>query len=375
MFAGLNLFRQLVSKKLNVEDFEFSQNYMMFFDKLEKANYFLESVLRTLNEDVDSRIVMWLMKDPLQDGGQWDMFTSLIKKYGAIPKPVMPETFHSNNSNVMNQLLTAKLRQWAAELREESGKGSAISNLREKKEKYIVEFYRLLSCFLGDPPDSFLFEYNDKKGKHQQIGTLRPIEFYNEFVGIDPDDYISLIHAPTPDKPFNRSFTIDFLGNVVGGKEIRYLNIELDEFKKLAVRQIKDREPVWFGCDVRLQVERKKGLMDPKVYMFDHALGTTFNLDKTRRLLYGESLLSHAMVFTGVNIRNGKTDRWKVENSWGEDRGEKGFFVMSDSWFDEYNYQIVVHRKHISGSMLKAYEADPVVLPPWDPMGSLAMVK
>lgn len=373
MFAGLNLFRPLIVKKLNVDDFEFSQNYPMFFDKLEKANYFLESILRTLDEGIYSRIVMWLLNEPLQDGGQWDMFVNLVNKYGTVPKSVMPETFHSSNSELMNQLLTSQLRQWAAELRELQGKGKTVKELRKQKEKYIREFYRLLTFFLGDPPYKFTYEYSDKKGTHKSIENLTPQKFYKEYVGIDLDEYISLIHAPTPDKPFGKTYTIDFLGNVTEGKKVLYLNTPLAAFKKFTIAQLRDKEPVWFGCDIRWQTERKKGLMDTRVYLFNHTLGIQSERDKTHRLLYGDSLLTHAMVFTGVNITNRKPTRWKVENSWGEERGEKGFFIMSDEWFDEYTYQVVIRKKYLPPELLEQLKQKPKILPPWDPIGTLAM--
>jgi bleomycin hydrolase len=372
MFAGLNLFRNSITKKLNVDDFEFSQNYPMFYDKLEKANFFLECVLRTVDEDIYSRIVMWILNDPLLDGGQWDMFVNLMNKYGAVPKSVMPETFHSSNSSLMNQLLTSQLRQWAAELRDHYRKGTSLEALQAKKQAYLLEFYRLLTYFLGDPPVKFHYEYRDKEGNFHSIPETTPVSFYHDFVGIDLNEYISLIHAPTPDKPFGRTYTVDFLGNVVEGRIVKYLNTSLDNLKKAAVDQLKNSEPVWFGCDVRFQTERKKGLMDPKVYLFDHSLGASFALDKAGRLLYGESQLTHAMVFTGVNISNDKINRWKVENSWGEDRGEKGFFIMSDKWFNEYVYQVVIRKKYLSEELIEQYKDEPVVLPPWDPIGALA---
>jgi bleomycin hydrolase len=373
MFAGLNLFRTAIANKLQVDDFEFSQNFPMFYDKLEKANFFLESVLRTINEEIYSRIVMWILYDPLLDGGQWDMFVNLISKYGAVPKSVMPETFHSSNSALMNQLLTSQLRQWAAELRDLYRQDAKIELLRSKKEEYLLEFYRILTYFLGTPPLQFNYEYRDKDGNFHTIENITPPDFYRKYVGIDLNDYISLIHAPTPDKPFGKTYTIDFLGNIVEGRIVKYLNTRLEELKKATISQLKDGLAVWFGCDIRFQTERKKGLMDPRIYLFDHSLGTTFKLDKSARLLYGDSLLTHAMVFTGVNISNNEPNRWKVENSWGEDRGEKGFFIMSDQWFDEYVYQVVIHKDYLAAELLEQYNQEPVVLPPWDPIGALAI--
>jgi bleomycin hydrolase len=373
MFAGLNLFRSRITKQLNTDDFEFSQNYPMFFDKLEKANFFLESIINTASEDIYSRIVMWLLRDPLQDGGQWDMFVNLINKYGAVPKNVMPETFHSSNSALMNQLLTSQLRKWALVLRTMHQEGKSAEKLREKKSELLTEFYRFLTYFLGEPPEVFHFEYRDKDGNHKSIDNLTPLKFYNEFVGIDLNEYISLINAPTPDKPFGKTYTITYLGNVIEGNNILYLNTPIDFMKSCTIHQLTDNETVWFGCDVRLQTDRQKGLMDTRVFLYDNALNTKFDLNKSERLLYGESQLTHAMVFTGVNLKNGKPDRWKVENSWGEDRGEKGFFIMADSWFDEFNYQVVINKKYLTDEMKAQLSTVPVILSPWDPMGSLAI--
>jgi bleomycin hydrolase len=373
MFAGLNLFRSTIAKQLKTDDFEFSQNYPMFFDKLEKANYFLESIIDTASEDIYSRIIMWLLRDPLQDGGQWDMFVNLINKYGAVPKNVMPETFHSSNSSLMNQLLTSQLRKWASLLRTMHREGSSAETLRKKKSELLTEFYRFLTYFLGEPPEVFHFEYRDKEGNHKSIDNLTPLSFYKEFVGIDLNEYISLINAPSPDKPFGKTFTIAYLGNIIEGNKVLYLNTPIDIMKSCVIQQLSDSEAVWFGCDVRIQTDRLKGLMDTRVFLYDNALDTKFDLNKSERLLYGESQLTHAMVFTGVNLKNGKSDRWKVENSWGEDRGEKGFFIMSDSWFDEYNYQVVINKKYLTEEMKNQLKSDPVVLSPWDPMGSLAI--
>jgi len=373
MFAGLNLFRPVVVNKLNIDDFEFSQNYMMFFDKFEKANYFLESILKTLDEDIYSRIIMWLLAEPLQDGGQWDMFVNLIKKYGAVPKNIMPETYHSNNSALMNQLLSTQLRQWASDLRTKYRTGVGLQDLRKLKKDYLKNFYRMLTYFLGDPPSHFIFEYRNKSDVLISAGGITPLAFYTKYVNTDLDNYVSLIHAPTPDKPFGKTYTIDFLGNVAEGKRILYLNTPLDTIRECMISQLNNKEPVWFGCDVGWQTERKKGLMDTEIFLYGQALGSEFSMDKSNRLLYGQSKLTHAMVITGYHDGNGKPVRWKVENSWGEERGEKGFFIMSDSWLNEYAYQFVIHKKYMPEDLIRQTKQDPVVLPPWDPMGSLAV--
>ncbi|NMP23333.1 C1 family peptidase [Sulfobacillus sp. DSM 109850] len=369
LFAGLNVMRKPMADRLHVKDFELSQAYMMFYDKLEKANYFLESIMATMDEPVDGRLVSWLLQAPLQDGGQWDMFVNLVEKYGVVPKWVMPESFHSSNSRAMNQLMTAKLREDAARLR---ALARTPDQMREAKNTMMGEIYGMLAHFLGEPPERFVFTYEDDDHQFHDEGLLTPHEFLARFNSVDLNQYVSVINAPTPDKPFNQTYTVDYLGNVVGGRSVLYLNLPVEEFKALAQRQLEDGEPVWFGCDVGKMSDRESGILDVDQYAYDAALGVTLGLTKAERLMYGESLMTHAMVLTGVNVADGQPNRWKVENSWGPDAGNRGFFVMSDAWFNEYMYQVVVQRKYLSQAQLQALETPARHLPPWDPMGSLA---
>lgn len=372
LFAGLNTMRFKIMQDLHLKDFELSQTYQMFFDKIEKANYFLENILDTLSEKTDSRLIMWLLSGPLNDGGQWDMFTSIVEKYGVVPKSTMPETYHSSNSGRMNQILTVKLREFAQKLREDYQNKKSIEELRENKKEMVIEFYRLLTLFLGNPPKKFDFEYKDKDKKFYRKANLSPIEFYNKYININLDDYVSIINAPTKDKPFNKTFTVQYLGNVEAGNPVKYLNVDMVTFKRLTIAQLQDGIPVWFGSDVGKKMHREDGILDDNIYDYENVLSAKLSLDKAGRLNYGESLMTHAMVFTGVNLVDGKPNRWKVENSWGEKSGNKGYFVMSDKWFDEYNYQIVINKKYLSEKLLEAWKTEPIVLKPWDPMGSLA---
>ncbi len=373
MFAALNCMRFQVIKKQNLEDFELSQSYPLFYDKLEKANYFLESILDTLDEPTDGRLIAHLLAAPLNDGGQWDMLCSIVEKYGLVPKTAMPESVSSSATQEMVSYMTEKLREYACVLRKGHKAGKSMEQLKKEKEEMMETVYRMLCISLGKPPKTFTFEYRDKDGNFHREENLTPKAFYEKYVGLRLDDYVSVINAPTEDKPFYRSYTVQYLGNVKEGRPVKYVNLPIEEMKQAAIAQLKDGEPVWFGCDVGKRSFRDGGLMDTGIYDVETLFDTDFPMTKAERLEYGQSLMTHAMVFQGVNLdENGKPDRWRVENSWGEEAGKKGYFVMSDRWFDEYNYQVVVNKKYLSSKALEAYEKEPVRLNPWDPMGSLA---
>ena len=369
MFAALNCMRFQVIKKQNLEDFELSQSYPLFYDKLEKANYFLESILDTLDEPTDGRLIAHLLAAPLNDGGQWDMLCSIVEKYGLVPKTAMPESVSSSATQEMVSYMTEKLREYACVLRKGYKAGKSMEQLKKEKEAMMETVYRMLCISLGKPPRTFTFEYRDKDGNFHREENLTPKAFYEKYVGLRLDDYVSVINAPTEDKPFYRSYTVQYLGNVKEGRPVKYVNLPIEEMKQAAIAQLKDGEPVWFGCDVGKRSFRDGGLMDTGIYDVETLFDTDFPMTKAERLEYGQSLMTHAMVFQGVNLdENGRPDRWRVENSWGEEAGKKGYFVMSDRWFDEYNYQVVVNKKYLSSKALE----EPVRLNPWDPMGSLA---
>ncbi|GAB4074732.1 aminopeptidase C [Barrientosiimonas marina] len=374
MFAGLNTLRHEVANNCNLKSFELSENYLTFWDKFEKANYLLESILDTLDEPLDSRIVQWLLMDPIQDGGQWDMFTSLVDKYGVMPKYVMPETYHSSRSGAMNELVTQKLREDAAKLRKQyQEEGVSPESLRDQKPALLNEIFRMLAHFLGEPPKRFDFEYRDKDETFHRDTNITPQEFYQKYVTINLHDYVSLINAPTEDKPFGRTFTVKYLGNVSGGQDVFYLNVPMETLKEATKQQIENNEPVWFGCDVTKMLNSKSGILDTAMYDYESALDVSMNLTKAEQLDYGNSQMTHAMVLQGVNIaEDGNPNRWKVENSWGEKPGKDGYFVMSDDWFNEFMYQVVVRKDYLPEELQTALNQEPIALEPWDPMGSLA---
>lgn len=372
MFAALNTFRHKMLQDLKLKDFELSQNYTFFWDKYEKANYFYENILATADQELTSRKVAFLLQTPQQDGGQWDMIVSIFQKYGAVPKAAMPESSNSSNSSDVNNYLNKKLRKDAITLRELVASGKTSAEIQKVKEGFLQEIYNFLAISLGNPPTVFDFEYRDEDKNYHIERKLTPQSFYEKYIGVNLDDYISIINAPTQDKPFNRSYTVEMLGNVVGGKEVRYLNVDMATFKKLAMTQLEQGESIWFGCDVGQSSTRDIGIMATEAFDVNDVFDIDFEMTKAQRLDYGESLMTHAMVLTGVDIVDGEPTKWKVENSWGEKVGEKGFFVASEAWMDEFTYQIVIRKDLLTKEQIAAFEAEPIVLAPWDPMGALA---
>lgn len=373
MFAALNTMRHDLRARYNLaDDFELSQNYTFFWDKLEKANYFYENILKTALFPTSDRKVAWLLDTPQQDGGQWDMIMGLIEKYGVVPKTAMPETYNSSASREFNATLNLKLRKDAVTLRELVQNNATEEEIALKKEKMLAEVYRMAAYSFGEPPTTFDFEYRDKDKNYHLDQGLTPKTFFDKYLGWQTSDYVSIINGPTADKPYDHLYTVDMLGNVVGGREVRHLNVDMDTFKQLAVKQLEAGESVWFGCDVGKSSDRKKGIMDLEVYHRDQLFDVDLSMSKAERLDYSQSLMTHAMVLTGVDIVDGEIKKWKVENSWGEQVGTKGFFVMTDAWMDEYCYQIVVNKKFLPEHLQAVLNEEPKVLAPWDPMGSLA---
>lgn len=375
MFASLNTMRFRIIKKLGLKTFELSQVYPLFWDKYERANLFFENILATAEKDITDREVHYLLADPMCDGGQWDMFRAIVKKYGVCPKEAMPETAVSSSTREMNAVLTRYLREGAKALREGAAAGKTPDELDDVKQSYLDGVYRILAICLGQPPMEFDARIRNKDGELVVNGTFTPQEFFEEFVDMNLDDYISVINAPTDDKPFMRSYTVKFLGNIEESGGVRYVNLPIDSLRRIAVDQLRDGLPVWFGSDVDQGFLREDGLLDPTVIDTDSlfSLPVESAFDKGARLEYGESLMTHAMTIQGVSLDDcGEPVSWRIENSWGEDHGKKGYDIGSARWFDEYVYQVVVDKKYLTDEELAAFESDPIELAPWDPMGSLA---
>jgi bleomycin hydrolase len=370
LFAGLNLLRVGVMRATGLKDFEFSQNYTMFWDKLERANYLLEAIIETADRDLDDRTVAFLLDSAASDGGQWNMFAALVAKHGLVPKAQMPETQSSSNTGRMNSILRYQLRQGARAVRAATAQGADAA--RAAKGEVMQVVYRILAIHLGIPPERFDWQWTDKDKKFHRDGVITPREFAAKYVDLPVSDYVCLVNDPRPSSPLEATFTVDYLGNVVGGPPVTYLNVEVQLIKDIAAATIQGGEPVWFGCDVGKMMSNDYAYWDAELYDLPSVYNAAFSLDKAARLEYHESAMTHAMLFTGVDVLDGVTRRWRVENSWGSDRGKDGFYTMDDSWFGQYVFEIAARRSALPAGLQAALDAEPIVLPAWDPMGALA---
>jgi bleomycin hydrolase len=370
LFAGLNLLRVGVMRKTGLKDFEFSQNHAMFWDKIERANYFLEAIVETAGRDLDDRTVAFLLETVASDGGQWNMFAALVAKHGLVPKGYMPETQSSANTARMNSILQYQLRQGARAVR--AAAAESVEAARAVKADILQVIYRVLCIHLGTPPESFDWQWTDKDKQFHRDGVLTPQEFAAKYVELPVADYVCLVHDPRPTSPAGRTFTVEYLGNVIGAPPVTYLNVGMFVIKDIAARTIQGGEPVWFGCDVGKMMSNDYAVWDAGLYDLPAVYDAQFDLDKAARLAYHETQMTHAMLFTGVDVLDGATRRWRVENSWGSERGKDGFYTMNDSWFDQYVFEIAARRDALPAELQQALDAEPIVLPAWDPMGALA---
>ena len=370
LFAGLNLLRVGAARVMNLKDFEFSQNHIMYWDKLERANYFLEAMIETAERDIDDRTVAQLMTTVADDGGQWNMFVALVRKHGLVPKSAMPETKSSADTDQMNSVLRRVLRQGAKDVRALLPRGTEA--MRARKQEILTVVHRVLTVHLGTPPEQFDWQWTDKDRGFHRDGVMTPTDFASKYVTLPLDEFICLVHDPRETSPIGRTFTVEYLGNVVDGDRVVYLNVDVATMKQIAKQTVVAGEPVWFGCDVDQMMRNDLGIWDAELFDYAGFYDTTFELDKAERLMFHETAMTHAMLFTGVDVVDDVARRWRVENSWGEERGQKGFYTMNDSWFDEYVFEIAARRNALPAELQAALDEEPIVLPAWDPMGSLA---
>ena len=373
LFSSLNFLRSRARESLGVKNFEFSQSYVFFWDKFERANWFLTDIIATSDEPVDGRLVQFLLGDVLGDGGQWDMAVSVYMKYGLVPKEVMPESEASTNSRPMNARLRAVLHIGALRLREAIAAGASAEEVDTLRRKILADVWKILVVCLGEPPVRFNWQWRDDEGNFHRDGEVTPHEFYERHVGVDLSEYICLVDDPRPENPKGSMETVEHLGNVVGGRPIRYLNAPVEEIKRIAAAQIAAGEAVWFGADVSQPYDRGLGFFVTGIHDYDGLFDVDFSSTKLERVRSGESAMDHAMLFTGVDLDEaGQPRAWRVENSWGDEPGDSGFFTMDDQWFTDNVFEVVVPKSALPEDLASAVDSEPIVLPAWDPMGTLA---
>ena len=372
LFSSLNVARFVAKKNMDLEHFEFSQNYAMYYDKLERVNYFLKDMacLVEAGEPEDSRLVQHLLREVMGDGGQWTMAMNVYKKYGAVPKDLFPETESSKNTGPMNNKLCELMRQAVAHMYENP------ENIDQIVKNATEAGHRILTIHLGEPPVSFDWEWTDKDDEFHRDGEITPVEFWKKYVGsADLESYVCLVDDPRKEHPKGRKIAIEHLGNVVGGDATEYLNVP-NQFMKDCVRRVLVEQgiPVWFGAECGPMMDREAGAWATDLFEYDRVYGVRFDLSKEQRVRFGNSAMDHAMAFAGVDVADDGTTtrRWRVENSWGDKIADKGYFTMSDDWFTEYVYEVAVPKALLPEEYQKALEEPAISLPAWDPMGALA---
>lgn len=369
MFAGFNMLRDRVMERLDLEEFSFSGSYLMFYDKLEKANFFLESVLSHLEEPLDGRFMTKLLAGLRGDGGEWEMFVSLIQKYGAVSKQAQPECVSTEDSRSMAPVVYEKLREYARDLRRGFSEGESAEELRKRKERMLSTIYRMYSICYGEPVRNFDFKVRTKKGEFICDRGITPKEFYEKYVGVDLNQYVNLTAGASGGREAKK-YRYPDTGDVIEGKPVAYVSASAETLRELAAAQLRAGEPVWFGCDVGERSLRTLGILDSEIFDYELLFQTKFGMTREERFRYGQAHASHAMVFKGVDLdEDGKPLAWRVENSWGPDVGQKGMFWMTDEWFRQYTYQVIINRKYVPEELLSVYDGDEaIMLEKWEPL-------
>ena len=369
LFTGLNVLRAKMIDKYELPGMEFSQNYLFFYDQLEKANLFLQGVIDTKDLPFEDRKVDWLFSNPLSDGGQFTGVSNLIMKYGLVPAEAMPETYQANNTSQMATLIKLKLREDGLDLREAAANGASAKKLQAMKVEQLSEIYRMLALCLGEPVKEFEWIRCDKSNSIVSRKTYTPKSFYDEFIGEDlEDNYIMIMNDPC--REYGKVYEIDYDRHVYDGHNWVYVNLPVERIKEMAIASIKDNTAMYFSCDVGKFANSKKGVLDVKNFDYESLMGVTFGMDKKERVQTHASGSSHAMTLIAVDIVDGKPVKWMVENSWGPSAGYQGNYIMTDEWFNEYMFRLVVEKKYVPEDVLKMLEQTPVQLPAWDPMFS-----
>jgi len=362
LFTGLNVLRSRFIEEQNTGKFQFSQNYCFFWDQLEKANLFLEEVVRTAGLTMDDRRVDWLFKHPIGDGGQFTGVADIIMKYGVVPAEVFPETNSSNNTSQMRMLLSWKLKEYGLELRN-MGSGART---QARKTEMLQTIYRFLVMNLGEPPAEFDWTLYDAAGNPVSTKHYTPQSFYQEYLNIDlKNTYVLLMNDPT--RPYYKTYEIDLDRHTYDGENWLYINLPIEEIEEMAIASIKGGDPMYFSCDVGKFLDREKGFLDVNYFDYGSLMGSPFTMDKRERILTGASASSHAMTLCAVDLKDGQPRKWKVENSWGS-TGQNGYLIMTEEWFREYMFRLVVDKKYVPAKTLELLKQKPTMLPAWDPM-------
>ncbi|KRL05678.1 C1 family peptidase [Liquorilactobacillus oeni] len=364
LFSTLNTLRHQFAVQYKIKNFQFSQNYNSFYDRLEKANHFYERVIETAGLPFDNRSVKELFAAPDDDGGQWANAAALIKKYGVVPQSIMPETYNSEKTDEISDALILKLRKDGVRLRTLTNQNKSKEELAAAKNKYLKEIYRMLVFAFGEPPLAFDFEYRDDEHKYHLERNLTPQHFFEKYVSWNFDDYVCLTNAP--DHEMESLYGLPSQDYIFDGKKIVFVNTELKALKDAAIMQLKDGQSVWFGNDVAKDLERNQGILDPAFHERAELFDIDLRLTKADRLRTGEASVLHAMTLVGVDLIDGKPTKWKVENSWGEKIGDKGYFVMSDEWFNEYVYEVIINKKYLQSKQKQVLQKEMIALKPWD---------
>ncbi|MFZ4400330.1 MAG: C1 family peptidase [Bacteroidales bacterium] len=368
LFTGLNVIRAKVISKYSLSQFQFSQNYSFFWDQLEKSNLFLQEIIETKDKPLDDKKVDWLFKNPIGDGGQWTGVVNITQKYGLVPSDVMPETKNTDNTSVMSSLLGYKLRESGLQIREMASKGQKTEMLEAKKKEVLAEVYKMLVYCLGEPPSEFNWRYKSTDGKISELKKYTPLSFFKDFVNLDLTTYVMFMNDPS--RPFFKLYEIENDRHTYDGNNWKYINLPVEEIKKIAIASILDTSALYFSCDVGKQLNSEKGLLDVNNYDYGSLFDVKFGMNKIQRIQSFESSSSHGMTLVAVDLANGKPVKWLLENSWGSSAGFEGHLIMTDQWFEEYMFRLVANKKYVSTEILKISVQKPIVLPPWDPMFS-----
>lgn len=366
LFTGLNVLRAKMIEQYGLGDFYLSQNYLFFYDQLEKSNLFLQAIIDTRDLPWDDRTVDWLFRNPLSDGGQFTGVSNLIMKYGMVPAEIMPETYSANNTSQMASLIKRKLREYALEIRENAGmKDKALA---ERKEQMLSEVYRMLVCFLGQPPVSFEWTMRDAEGNVLSTKQYTPQSFYAEYIGEDlEDNYIMVMNDPS--REYGKVYEIEYDRHVYDGHNWLYINLPIERIKEMAIASIKGGCAMYFSCDVGKFLDSRSGTLNLDNFDYESLMGTTFGMDKADRVRTYDSGSTHAMTLIAVDIDGqGAPVKWMVENSWGPSAGYQGKLIMTDEWFEEYMFRVVVEKRFVPADILDMMKQQPIKLPPWDPM-------